>query len=231
MVLHPCCSLVLALFCVAACTPDLKPASSLISHELTCEKKGDFDGVWAIPPTKRYERMHSGTLYFPPLNTSLIQDKYPQEAKLLQTEMHDLIVRDVGRALAENNKKLHSDWRLAPSRSEATLIVEMQIVKLVPTKGGVNLLGFIGSFFSPVPGTATVLSQFTKGSIGIEGRIYDPVRRQSIFEFKDTNKDETILFSFNDYGRFGHSEENLAKWARKIAKLIRRSAQVPTPGR
>lgn len=224
-------SLSIAILFLASCAPDLKPASSLISHELVYERNGDFDGVWSIPPTKRYNRMHSGTLYFPPLDTSLIHDKYPQEAALLQTKMHDLIVNNVGKALAENNKKQNAHWRLARSRSEATLIVELKIVKLVPTKGGVNLLGFIGSFFSPVPGTTTVLSQFTKGSIGIEGRIYDPARRCSIFEFKDTNKDETILFSFNDYGRFGHSEENMAKWAGKIADLIRSSAQVhpPTP--
>lgn len=215
---------------IVSCTPDLKPASSLISHELVYDRKGGFDGVWALPPAKRHHPIRRGSLYFSPLDTSRFKDKYPQEAELLQTKMHDLIVGNVGEALAENNKKLHIDWRLAQSRDEATLVVDMEIVKLEPTKGGVNLLGFIGSFFSPVPGTTTVLSQFTKGSIGIEGRIYDPAIHRSIFEFKDTNKDETLLFSFNDYGRFGHSEKNMAKWAKDLADLIRKSAQT-TPAR
>lgn len=230
MVLRPF-SLLCVILCAASCAPDLKPTSSLISHDLVHDRKKEFDGIWVIPPTPHYHNMHHGRLYFSPLDTSLIKDKYPEEAALLQTQMHDLIVRKVGEALVENNKKKHVDWHLADSPGKATLIVEMQIVKLEPTKGGVNLLGFIGSFFSPVPGTTTVLSQFTKGSIGIEGRIYDPVRHRSIFEFKDTNKDKTLLFSFNDYGRFGHSEENMEKWADALAELIRKSAQVPTAKR
>ncbi len=168
-------------------------------------------------------------MYFPPLDTSFIQKKYPQEAALLQTKMHDEIVRYVGEALLEKNKQFGTHWKLADSRRGATFIVEMKIVKLEPTKGGINLLGFIGSFFSPVPGTSTVLSQFTKGSIGIEGRILDAATCRSLFEFKDTNKDETILFSFNDYGKFGHSEENMEKWVKELAKLIRRGTQTQQP--
>lgn len=173
--------------------------------------------------------MKKATMYFPPLDTSFVRQKYPQEAELLQTKMHDNIVRYVGRALQENNRKLKTKWSLADSPDGATMIVEMKIVKLEPTKGMVNLLGFIGSFFSPVPGTCTVLSQFTKGSIGIEGRIYDANTRKPLFEFKDTNKDETLLFSFNDYGKFGHSEENMELWAEKLADLIRRGAQTSRP--
>lgn len=212
-----------------SCAPDLQPASTLITHELVRDEMGDFDGVWRAPPTRKYMRMKRGSMYFSPLDTSLIRSKYPQEAAHLQTQMHDQIVSYIGKALEENNEKFKTHWRLADTPEDATLIIEMKIVKLEPTKGIVNLLGFVGSFFSPVPGTSTVLSQFTKGSIGIEGRVIDAATRRSLFEFKDTNKDETLLFSFNDYGQFGHSEENMEAWAENLAELIRRGAQTTRP--
>lgn len=212
-----------------SCTPDLQPASSLITHKLVRDEQGDFDGVWRAPPTEKYLHIKRGSMYFPPLDTSLVREKYPQEAVLLQTKMHDHIVSYIGKALQENNKKLKTKWKLADYPDGATLIVEMKIVKLEPTKGIVNLLGFVGSFFSPVPGTTTVLSQFTKGSIGIEGRVTDATTRKPLFEFKDTNKDDTLLFSFNDYGKFGHSEENMELWAENLAELIRRGAQTSRP--
>lgn len=211
------------------CQRDLTPVSPLITHPLVHEKTCPLDGVWSAPKTGDFTKRKTLYVHFAPLGTTFIEGKYPKEAQAMKKLMHDHLVKHVGAGLADINNMAHTDWQVTETPGQADIVIETAIVKLKPTQGVVNAIGTIGSFFSPIPGTGTIISQFTKGGIGIEGRIVDTRTKRPLFEFKDTNKDETILFSFNDYGRFGHDEESLEKWAQILAKLIVTGAKDALP--
>ncbi len=211
------------------CQRDLPPGSPLITHPLVHESSCPLDGIWSARKTGELTKRKTLYVHFSPLGTTLIEGKYPKEAQAMKTLMHDPLVKHVGGALAEIHNKAHTNWQVTEKPGQADIVIETAIVKLKPTKGVINAIGTIGSFFSPIPGTGTIISQFTKGGIGIEGRIVDTRTKRSLFEFKDTNKDETIIFSFNDYGRFGHDEESLEKWAQILAKLIISGAKDTLP--
>ncbi|MBT9449859.1 DUF3313 family protein [Akkermansia glycaniphila] len=211
------------------CQRDLTPVSPLITHPLTHESDCPLDGIWSAHKTGEFIKRKTLYVHFAPLGTTLIEGKYPKEAQAMKKLMHDHLVKYVGTGLQDINNRAHTNWQVTETPGQADIVIETAIVKLKPTKGVVNAIGTIGSFFSPIPGTGTIISQFTKGGIGIEGRIVDTRTKRSLFEFKDTNKDNTIIFSFNDYGRFGHDEESLEKWAKILAKLIVEGAKDTLP--
>lgn len=205
---------------LTACSVDLTPKGHLITHTLVHEPGAKTDGLWRTSKTGLYKDLKEGALYFSPLDTSLIDKTYPEEAVQLRRQMHDHIVKYIGQAITDTNREMNLQWRLTESPDDATIRIDMQIVKLRPTKNGTNILSFIGSLFSPIPGTSTVISSFTKGSIGIEGCIADGKTGEHLYEFKDTNRDRTLLFSFNDYKRFGHSEKYMENWTKRLAENL-----------
>lgn len=213
-------ALTASLMMLTACTVDLKPTGHLITHTLIHEPGAKTDGLWRTTKTGLYKNLKKGSLYFSPLDTSLIDKEYPEEAVQLRRQMHDHIVKYIGQAISDTNRELNLQWRLTNTPADATIRIDMQIVKLQPTKNAANILSFIGSLFSPIPGTGTVISSFTKGAIGIEGCIADGKTGEHLYEFKDTNRDRTLLFSFNDYKRFGHSEKYMENWTKHLAENL-----------
>ncbi len=213
-------AIVVSMALLTSCAVDLKPTGHLITHTLVHEPGAKTDGQWRTSKTGMYKNLKKGALYFSPLDTSLIDKEYPEEAVQLRHQMHGHIVKYIGQAITDTNRELNLQWRLTDSPADATIRIDMQIVKLKPTKTAANILSFIGSLISPIPGTSTVISSFTKGSIGIEGCIADGKTGEHLYEFKDTNRDRTFLFSFNDYKRFGHSEKYMENWAKHMAESL-----------
>ncbi len=211
---------------LSACTSDLKPDGSLITHELTHEPGSKLDGVWKAKETGQYRQVKRGYIYFAPLDTSMIEKAHPEEAVQLRNQMSKHIVKYLGNTLDECNKVMKNQWHLTDNPHKATIRVDIQVVKLRPTRSGANFANLAVSLFSPIPGTSAILSEFNKGAISIEGRVSDAKTKESLYEFKDSNRDRTLLFSLNDYKRFGHSEKYMQKWAEGMAEGLHRHIEI-----
>lgn len=211
---------------LSACTSDLKPDGSLITHELTHEPGSKLDGVWKAKETGQYRQVKRGYIYFAPLDTSMIEKAHPEEAVQLRNQMSKHIVKYLGNTLDECNKVMKNQWHLTDNPHKATIRVDIQVVKLRPTRSGANFANLAVSLFSPIPGTSAILSEFNKGAISIEGRVSDAKTKESLYEFKDSNRDRTLLFSLNDYKRFGHSEKYMQKWAEGMAEGLHKHIEI-----
>lgn len=205
-----------------SCSQTLKPESSLVQHPLS---KNDaflpFDGVWINPKISEYSHGNTGCLYVAPVDVSLIEKQYPKESKLMQKSFHDALEREVYKALQANKlRDKGKEWRLSSVPTPRCLKFEFAITKLKPTKGYLNVIGFIGGFFSPIPGTGSVVSKFASGGICLEGRVVDEGSDATLMCFQDCSDDPMTLFSSGDFGKFGHSEDALDIWAREIGATI-----------
>lgn len=205
-----------------SCSQALKPASSLVQHPLSkTDEFLPFDGVWINPKVEDYNNRHSGCIYVAPVDVSLIEKKYPKEAKLMQKSFHEALEREVYKALQVNRARdKGKEWKLSAVPTPRCLKFEFAITKLKPTKGYLNVIGFIGGFFSPIPGTGSVVSKFASGGICLEGRVVDEGSNATLMCFQDCSDDPMTLFSSGDFGKFGHSEDALDIWAREIGATI-----------
>lgn len=205
-----------------SCSQALKPQSSLVQYPLSKNDKFlPFDGVWVNPKVEKYNNSNSGCIYVAPVDVSLIEKKYPKEANLLKKSFHAALEREVYKALQENRARdKGKGWKLSAVPTPRCLKFEFAITKLKTTKGYLNVIGFIGGFFSPIPGTGSVVSKFASGGISLEGRVVDTRSKETLMCFQDRSDDPMTLFSSGDFGKFGHSEDALDIWAREIGATI-----------
>ena len=97
-----------------------------------------------------------------------------------------------------------------------TMILELALVELVPTKAFIhavaNFIGFL------IPGAQTI-GLTGSGSVAIEGRIRDADTGKVIFKFADRQQDKTSIVSIKDITWHGHAEEIIDDWAREFVEL------------
>ena len=97
-----------------------------------------------------------------------------------------------------------------------TMILEMALVELVPTKAimraAVDFIGYL------IPGVST-LGLTGSGSVAIEGRIRDAETGHVIFKFADRQQDKTAAVSVEDFTWHGHAREIIDDWAVEFVEL------------
>lgn len=103
-----------------------------------------------------------------------------------------------------------------------TLILEMALVELVPTKAWLNVAGNAGGFFVPGAGAATGLA--SSGSVAIEGRLRDGGTGEVVAMFKDREKDQASPIGLQDYTWYHHSKNAAEDWAKQFTKILETKA-------
>lgn len=206
---------------LCSCSHPLESESGLYKVELRKSYKVALDGYWITPDNHIEKRTRKGTIYIAPLDVSLVEKDEPELSKLIDTQMHGLFVEEMQKMLVEGNAANKSDWRLTNDPHHANIRVDIAVVRLRPQNPVMRILGTIGSFFSPVPGTGTVVDTLTEGDICIEATVRDGRTGELLFAMKDSNRTKTKLYRAEAYKKGGNIDANMHAWARKLAFLFR----------
>lgn len=165
-------------------------------------------------------------VYFAPVNTGYMakQTWWQEQTPLRQKDMSD----DVREVAASIRREFSSAVKSHPSRKLAlasgpgagTLVVELALVELVPSKAFWNAASSAAGFV--VPG-AGVLSTAGRGSIAIEGRVRNGADNSIIATFKDRRTDKVAPVNLSQYTWYHGAETNIRDWAAQFAELLNTS--------
>lgn len=217
-------TLVLALLALCLCScvqQQLVSESGLYDVKLVRNLKAGVDGGWTWGKGNAYAQQKTGSIYIAPLDITLVREKQPELAPLMVPQMHDYVVQYVSQALAEGNKANNMNWKLTDKESEATVRVDMALVRFRPQRPGLRLLSGVGGHFIKIPGISDVVGKFAEGDICMEMTIRDARSGQLFLACKDSNRKKVRLVSSEAFKRSGNADVNLRTWAQRLARVIR----------
>ena len=95
-------------------------------------------------------------------------------------------------------------YQVVDTPDDETLIVELAVVEVVPTKVWLNAIGY------------AVLGAVDQGETGFEGRLRDGKTKQVIAEFKDHEYGQFDVVSVRDLQWAGHSRHTIRIWTDQL---------------
>lgn len=205
-----CCQLLLC-----QCT-DLRSESGLYDVSLEKYHKLDVKGCWFVNNPELFRHEKHGSVYIAPLNIEQVRDKQPELTPVLQQKMGEYMQESVAEAL----QNCRSAWTVAPTAQQATLRIDMAVVRFSPQRPALNLAGKIGSLFSPVPGVSNVTEAIAGGNIVVEGTVRDVKTGQLLMAFKDSNRKKGRIINATAFTKLGPAEASLKSWAHSMGTLI-----------
>lgn len=220
---HKFIALLLAVTTIASfssCRTNLKSESGLYAVPLSRSIKADVDGFWISDKPNPYAKQRSGNIYMAPLDVGIMNEKYPDLAKLLTKQMHGHMVESMSESLDKMNKESHLNWKITHTPSNADITIKLAVVKFKPQMPIMKVASSIGGFFINVPGVSDVAGKYAAGSICIEGVFVDARTGHVMAAFKDANRKTTRLYHKNAYEKIGQADQNMQLWADRIANVI-----------
>ncbi|MBL7661533.1 DUF3313 family protein, partial [bacterium] len=106
--------------------------------------------------------------------------------------------------------------KIVENPSGDTLVLELNLVELMPTNPGVNTIGTAAGLLVPGGG---LLKFAGTGSIAFEGVLRDGVTNDVVAVFKDREQDKGGPFSVKDFEEYGHVRSIIDEWAMQYALL------------
>lgn len=163
------------------------------------------------------------SVYFAPVNTQymarqtwwqaqtpLRQSDLAQDTKKIATQLRHEFISAVA------NHPAHK-MKLALTPGPDTLVIELALVELVPSKAFWNAASTAAGF--AVPG-AGYLSMAGRGSIAIEGRARNGADNSIIATFKDRRTDKVAPVNLGKYTWYHGAGQNISDWAAEFASLL-----------
>ena len=98
-----------------------------------------------------------------------------------------------------------------------TIVLEFAITAFVPTRAEIEVLGFVGGLFCPIPGVGLVADFLSAGSIAVECRARDSGTGRIVAMFADTEGEPSALLQFSKYTYTSSAKINLKKLAEACA--------------
>ena len=99
-----------------------------------------------------------------------------------------------------------------------TAIFEFAITGFVPTRAEIEVVGFVGGLFCPVPGVGLVADCLASGSLAIECRVRDSATKEVVLMFADAEGEPKALLQFAKYTYTAAAKINLKRIARDVAE-------------
>ena len=99
-----------------------------------------------------------------------------------------------------------------------TAVFEFAITGFVPTRAEIEVAGFVGGLFCPVPGVGLVADCLASGEIAIECRVRDSATKEVVFMFADAEGEPKALLQFAKYSYTAAAKINLKRIARDMAE-------------
>ena len=101
-------------------------------------------------------------------------------------------------------------YQVVDTPDDETLIIELAIVEVVPTKVWLNAIGYL------------VAGSVDQGETGFEGRLRDGKTKRVIAEFKDHEYGQFDIVSVRDLEWAGHSRHTLQGWSDELEEICYR---------
>lgn len=98
-------------------------------------------------------------------------------------------------------------YQLVDTPDDETLIVELAIVEVVPTKVWLNAIGY------------AILGAVDQGETAFEGRLRDGKTKQVLAEFKDHEYGQFDVVSVRDLEWAGHSRHTIRTWSDDLEQI------------
>lgn len=137
--------------------------------------------------------------------------KIHQDAKMIAEYMQEKFKETI-----RNDK--NGRFTLVDTASPQTLVVELALVELVPTKAWLNVSGNIIGLF--LPGASILTSLASSGSVAIEGRFRDGGTGEIVAMFKDRESDQIAPIGIQDLTWYKHAEDEIDDWARQFVEVL-----------
>ena len=210
------------LLCVVAsvsllvgCRATSAPDAGFISdpQDLAPNSMMPFDDVWF---KQGVDLASFNSVYIAPIDTShllkldwwdtwnLAPGDEQQQAKRLAEYFSQKLAEAFG---AYENKKLP----VVSAPLKDSLIVELAIVEVIPTKIWLNAIGYVG------------LGPLSYGTTAFEGRLRDGASQAVIAEFKDRELGQVDVVSVADFAWFRHAQHTIEVWSDDIVKICFRA--------
>ncbi len=218
--------LLTALCCLLLCSclsQQLASQSGLYKVQLDHTYKIPVDGYWTWGKGNPYANQKEGTIYIAPVDVSQVQEDHPEIAERIVTQMHKLMVAELGRILKDYSTANNCKWELTEDATSADIRIDLAIVELRTQKPLLRIAGKIAGPFAPT-GVGTAVEMVAKGDITLECTIRDNHNGQLMVAFKDSNRAKMRFYKKETYLRTGHVDANLRLWSHRTAMLCRHCA-------
>ena len=99
-----------------------------------------------------------------------------------------------------------------------TAVFEFAITGFVPTRAEIEVVGFVGGLFCPVPGVGLVADCLASGEMAIECRVRDSATNEVVLMFADAEGEPKALLQFAKYTYTAAAKINLKRIAKDVAE-------------
>ncbi len=195
--------------CRAAPAPD---AGFIDQPELLAKSEDlPFDDFWAHPDTN----LASYTkVYVAPVDTQhLLKQSWWDKVNITFDEQESvnklagIFQKDMVNSFKQYDTK---KYVVVDQPDDQTLIVELALVEVVPTKIWLNTV------------TEVFVGGLDQGTTAFEGRLRDGKTKQVISEFKDREYGQMSIASVADLEWYAHSRHTLSGWADDLPEIVNR---------
>ncbi len=108
-------------------------------------------------------------------------------------------------------------FQLSQKPDAQTLVLELSLVQVVPSKSFLNVFETVVGFI--VPGFS-LLTMFNAGEIAIEGKLKDAETGTLICMFADREKDRPTIINVAGLKWYRHSQININEWSREFVLIL-----------
>ena len=120
----------------------------------------------------------------------------------------EVFVKTFRKHTRETNLRVVDDPKLPH-----TMVLEFAITAFVPTRAEIEVVGFVGGLFCPIPGVGLVADYLSAGSIAVECRARDSGTGRIVAMFADTEGEPGALLQYSKYAYTSGAKINLKKLA------------------
>ncbi len=204
-------------FSAAGCRAPAAPDAGFIDNpsQLKVNAKLPFDAVWFQDGVdlRRYSKV-----YVAPIDTShLLKLDWWDRANFApgteQSQADNLAKYFQDHVIQSFKTDSKKAYTVVDAPDAETLLVELAIVEVIPTKEWLNVIGYLA------------VGALSSGTTAFEGRLRDGKTKQLVAQFKDQENGQFDLVSISDLTWFRHSEHTIRMWSDQIAQVCYRAPE------
>ena len=177
--------------------------------------------VWMYDRNDFYRRRDGYTeIYFAPVRTDFVSAPSRTEgiiaggAGMEDIDRMALFIRESFRKTFRNDPRHR--FTVVERPGPNTLVYELALTELLPTRVGVNVAGTaLGAF---LPG-GSLIKVVGKGSIAIEAKVRDGGTGELLVEWQDREQDKVTLVSLAEFAPYSFSRQAVREWADQLLLL------------
>ena len=209
-------SLTLSLLGFVGCKAVPGRAAGFIDPRAPVVKRADlpFDKVWVRPGTnfQQYDK-----IFIAPVDTRYLMQQtwwkqmsnnrtIKEDAQGLANYFYHSLQGAFGR---DPNNRLRL---VRNARRAGTLVLEVAVVEVTPTKAAINLASYAASFAG-----AAIRTQ-TNGTVAFEARVRNGANGQILAQFADRESGQASLVNLKNFSWYGHATDIINMWSWQMVR-------------